>query len=258
MGTLSFASKEIKNWINVDPEVGEESLTDRLYYHLSSYRDIRCHRFNRRQEGKSGADMVWCFRISNNYYLMYVQAKKLNKSSSKNHSGINYRDGKQFELLTANAKSQNMLASYMFYTNIASTTKCRWPYEHEGVFLANAHIIKGIDNKYISNTSATSPENILKLCIGISCIERCPLIFDESSAMKGFEVFINTYMINGSESFDNDENLFYKHDIEGLPGYLKYIVRNIEGNNDLPDWFEEEFRDSIDSLSGVIIYDIPK
>lgn len=264
MGILTKISAEIKSWLQDQPDVGEETLTDFLIRNISKHsKDIQCYKFNHKKESENGADWIWCFRCYSYYYLMYVQAKKLNKRASKNHKGLEQRNinGKQIELLIQNAKSQNMLAVYAFYTNISAKTMCKMLYTDEGAFIASAQAIKKINNNYALKTTSTSPLNILKCCIGFSCLECCSLIFSKDTIANGFELFINTFFMKGSDEAFDELNPFYRHDIEDLPGYLHWIVKNKSHDytsSNLPDWFETEYKESIKNLSGVVLLDIYK
>ena len=148
-----------------------------------------------------------------------------------------------------------MFPLYLFYTDIVSQTLCETLIEDEGIFISNAIKIKEIDNNYRFNRSATSSRNILKHCIGFSCFERCPMIFNERNIINGFNIFLNSYILGESDTEMIARDMYFIYEFNNLPHYIKQIVEN-KNNNELPNWFENEYKNEIKNLKGFILCDI--
>lgn len=73
------SSMEVKNWIDQQNGVKEESITDWLLYNMSknSRGSILYHGFSRHEESCNGADWDWWIACGHGYLRLRVQAKRL-------------------------------------------------------------------------------------------------------------------------------------------------------------------------------------
>ncbi|ABX42535.1 DUF6615 family protein [Lachnoclostridium phytofermentans] len=268
MGTLYEASQEIKSWITDQP-VQEESLTDWMLRYISKYKkNFHYYLFNKTQEACNGADWLWCIKTNPYIYLFLVQAKKTKKTPSENYSGLNQHNGDQIVNLLNEAKTKNLYPIYTFYTNENYQTKCGAPKIDEGAFLASAYDIKKLFDAYGSKikinsrlVNATHTESLLNNCIGLSCLEDCPLCNSEDS--HDFENFLTNYLVNKIEDFNTkliDENSIYRYKQDEVPSYISALPPmkpNGQGVS-LPDWYQKEFSSQIQNLNGIVVFDFTK
>jgi hypothetical protein len=105
---------------------GEESLTDMLLLELKRQhaKELTITPFNRRQEGRNGADWAWWFE-GKQWLGMRVQAKRLYPSGR--YEALDDLVGKsktklQADLLLTEAKADNLFPMYCFY-NFWDVTK---------------------------------------------------------------------------------------------------------------------------------------
>lgn len=157
--TLCKAFEKLSSWTwntmreteKMEFEPGEETLTDLIMLALARRLPHKVHvkKFNRTEEGKSGADWLWCFVGANDCFVMQVQAKRIHEG--KYHS-LDHRIGKkkskrwQVDVLIKNAKKRKAFPAYVFYNFLPSTLRvgvkpkpCR---EHWGCSAASALQIK--------------------------------------------------------------------------------------------------------------------
>lgn len=264
MGILASTSAEVRAWIQDRPSVNEESITDWMLRNISKgTSNIQYHIFNHTEESEEGADWIWCFQTNTRYFLLLVQAKKLKKAAYDNHKTFNYhnRNGRQIELLLKHANEKKMLATYAFYCDSTFQTACGVPLENEGVFIASAKRIKQLDDEHSAAKPTTGIEEVLKKSIGLSCFERCLMIWPKPIIASNFENFLKHYLVENEVDPEQRSNCKFSYSVgeTQLPEYLQWIVRhngNIIRKTDLPDWFEEKFREQIRGVLGVVLVDL--
>ena len=88
-------SKYCYNWLNVQPFVKEESLTDWLLYYISERNpNVYYKAFTRNEEASNGSDWEWwiltdeCSTIK--AYRLLIQAKKLKPNNIDNYPLVTY------------------------------------------------------------------------------------------------------------------------------------------------------------------------
>lgn len=241
---LKEASCYVRRWINKQPSVGEESLTDWLLMEVSEKIDkIKYQSFTRHQEARiTGADWEWWFLYPHIAYKFRVQAKK---TYVNNYGSLNYtnKHGKQIDKLINDAKNKNFIPLYAFYSNDVNITACPKGFKDEGVYLANAMelnqtlIIATPTKKIITN------DDILLHSIPISCVLCCELI-----QIEGFDSFVDKYFKINPFSYTNGNNLG-RYTV--IPSYIEKILENEVEK--LQDSFRKEFQ--LEDVNAIMIID---
>ena len=249
---LKQSSLYARNWVNTQPNVKEESITDWLLFNVSErskriiYRD-----FTRFEEAKTtGADWEWWFIFPNVSYKFRVQAKKT-KTTSNNYSGITYpnKTCSQMNKLISDAYLNNALPIYAFYTNEIDRVKCKKNILDEGVYLTSALDLK---NKFIlPKITKINHNDILEDAIPLSCLLCCELHKQSNSNSENFGKFVEEYFNLRPDIENNGSEKLGRHTT--LPNYITSMMEFT--NKDLPDWWENEFRNFIDGLNGIMIID---
>lgn len=94
-------SNDVYCWIHSQPNVKEESITDRVIYQLNKDNPfVTCIAFTRNEEAKNGSDWGWWVVFSGFACRFRVQAKKLRRDQD-NLPNIMYSNkyAFQYELL---------------------------------------------------------------------------------------------------------------------------------------------------------------
>lgn len=251
---INEISNDIKEWIYYQPNVNEESITDRLLYNLSrAIPGIYYRGFTRFEEGrKTGADWEWWIIFKDGSYRFRVQAKK---EKPDNYPSLLYTNdhGLQIEMLIKDSDRVNAISLYSFYTDSDKPTMCRRGLCNEGVFLSSAKEL--YDEYVIKPRTNVDIGNILKRSNPLTCFFCCPLI---KSTASGFNEYMNKYYgsafdeqsgINGN-SEDSDKN--------GIGYYEKYplFLDKLMSDDPLPDWFEDEFQYDLQGIKGILVVDM--
>ena len=112
---LKESSVYIRNWIDKQSNVKEESLTDWLLFEVSNkIKRITYKAFSRNEEAKiTGADWEWWFLFKSNSYKFRVQAKKI-KTNGDNYSSIAFSNkyGFQINKLISDSIDNNSILIY--------------------------------------------------------------------------------------------------------------------------------------------------
>ena len=123
-GSFHSVSKDTFFWINNQPYVKEESITDRVVYELNKNNPyVICVEFNRNEEAFNGADWEWWFLKGEKTsdliaYRFRVQAKKMMQERKDNRHLFHYanKNGFQIEALIKRAKENRAFPFYALYT----------------------------------------------------------------------------------------------------------------------------------------------
>ena len=245
-------SNDILNWLTKQPEVKEESMTDRFLFDISEKLPIVKYRqFTRMEEGrKTGADWEWWLIFPNDRaFCARVQAKKL-KNDKDNYAGIAYTTNGmlQIEKLLEDSNKDNFASLYAFYSSESSQhTLCNGKKGNEGVFISDAEHLKNeiIDkprSKYLA-------QDVLKFSNPISCIFCCPLT--ESISYEGLKEHLRIYfpaLYKRSIKNNNDLNPI---------GFVKTPNRILQFlNKESDSWWENEFRYSIENVNAILVIDL--
>lgn len=277
-------SRECYDWLNKQPNVKEESLTDWLLYQAS----IRSNRvfyksFTRNEESHIGADWEWWILIEDicglSAYRLLIQAKKLKKSED-NYKSITYgnKNGMQIDLLLSSAIKRQALPLYAYYI-------CSHPDIKEQLknfSFVDEHIIRwceGCTNGvYLSSASSIrkrvieqpkrkiTEKELVNNSLGLSLLD---LLFKGNFDSKNnpsdfFDIlnkhYSDLYRINMQRNNDYHteyayEHIGFKYSYKRFPRYLTAILQN-QGQN--IDRLEDEFHRELEDLSGVAVIDARK
>ncbi len=274
-------SAECYRWLEKQPNVKEETLTDWLLYQASLKSNRVFYKaFTRNEEAYNGADWEWWI-LSDNCcgvfaYRLLVQAKKL-KHSQDNYNSITYgnRNGMQIDLLLSSAVELQALPLYAYYIDSHPDIKeqcinfsfikediIRWCENCvNGVYLSSAISIR---KQIIEQPKRKITEKeLINNSLGLSLLD---LLFKENSVDENipsyfFDVLnkhFSKFCRNGI-SVDNNYNVEYAYENRGFryshhqfPKYLNAMLQS-QGQN--IDWLENEFHRDLEGVSGVAIID---
>lgn len=274
-------SKECYDWLNKQPSVKEESLTDWLLYQASIRSDKVFYKtFTRNEEAHTGADWEWWILTEDRYglsaYRLLIQAKKL-KQKRDNYSSITYGNcnGMQIDLLLSDAVKRQALPLYAYYIDSRPDIKeqlnnfsfideniLRWCENCiNGVYLSPALSVR---KRVIEQPKRKiSEKELINNSLGLSLWD---LLFKESPKDKNvyltfldvlnkhFSDFcIESIPIDNNYSTEySNKNRGFKYSYKKFPNYLKTIIER-QGQNF--DWFENEYHRELEGLSGVAVVD---
>lgn len=247
-------SAYVENWINKQPEVGEESITDWFLFNISEKLPyIKYKQFTRYVEGRvTGADWEWWFVFSNSQsFATRVQAKKI-RLNKDNYSGLAHTtQGKlQIDKLISDARHNGMAAFYAFYTNSNSKTLCKGNGKGYGIYWSEANRIR---KEFIQQgRKKITDSDVLKISNPIECLFCCPLTFDKRNGIEGFKNYLKTYFPTYSEQ---DENSNVQNDDIGFIKTPNHITTLLD-NKEVPEWYEEEFKNRFNGVKSIIVVDM--
>lgn len=278
-------SAGILRWIVKQPNVKEESLTDRLLYEVSEGSDRFIYKsFSRNEESFNGADWEWWVLTAEPIFKAYrflVQAKKLKMDGRDKYAQLCYtnRNGMQIDLLIDNAKKRNAMPLYMFYSSGKASVKVQHSNMEQGfsniiewcescdngAYFAPAHTVRGLlfneERHFISSEYLLSYSLKLSLLdllmIGLDVYNDRGRI-DEKTPNDYMRIIERLYMKQGFSKYSND----YSNSITGsgimhtsneIPYYLRALIEQKQG---IDQWFESEFSEQCHGLSGVAVLDL--
>lgn len=276
-------SEQLYTWMNKQPHVKEESLTDWLLYAVSERcPQIYYQTFSRHEEAENGCDWEWWILTSDQYetwkynaYRFLVQAKKLYSHNRDNYSLLTYgnRNGAQIDLLMQEAMRRNALPLYMYYSVEKSEINEQirnnsWLDEEtlrwcetcvNGGYLSPAQeVYKMLYNVPRHKLSAVE---LLNHAVKLSLVD---LIFKNNSEqiMSYFnQMIIEKYSKYYMQKTQNEGKYWnidkaagvagIKHSGSGIPDYLRVFL---QGQGEKKDWFEKEME--IPHIGGMGIIDL--
>lgn len=271
-------SKECYDWLNEQPNVKEESLTDWLLYQSNMRSNkIFYKSFTRNEESHIGADWEWWILTEDRYglsaYRLLVQAKKLKKKED-NYKAITYgnKNGMQIDLLLSSAFKRQALPLYAYYICSHPDIKeqlnnfsfidehiIRWCEKcTNGVYLSSATSIR---KRVIEQPKRKITEKeLLDNSLGLSLLD---LLFNGNSESKNNPLnfldilnkrYFDLYRINMQEmnnyNTEYSEHRGFKYSYKQFPRYLTTIIQR-QGKD--IDWLEKEFQRELKDLSGVVV-----
>lgn len=263
-------SGECYRWLQKQPNVKEESLTDWILYTISERTDRFYYKaFTRNEETRSGADWEWWVLVDDYRgfcaYRFLVQAKKLKKAQD-NYSLIAYgnRNGLQIDLLIDSAKHRNAMPIYIYYSialpeiiqqinnfdfidkNIVAWCEgCT-----NGAYMAMAQSVKR--KIFDSPRKKITEVDLLNNSLGLSM---CDLLFRSKYSPKEIMDSLNRFYINNMGDNTAISPNGIKHFGNFIPNYLNTLI---DQNEDFPDWYESEFKYHLDDIAGVAVVDLRK
>ncbi|MGB7061789.1 MAG: DUF6615 family protein [Candidatus Zixiibacteriota bacterium] len=256
---LKTSSVYVRDWIERQPAVKEESITDWLLYEVSEkIGGIIYRAFTRHQEAReTGADWEWWFLFPAFSAKMRVQAKKIDPGKD-NYPAIAHtnRYGLQIEKLLQDSKGKNFIPLYAFYTCLQEEVMCGRRINDEGVYAVGGNRVY---TDFVQNGKRTvQPSDILARSVPLSCFLCCPLSQEGSS---WFIRFLSRYYGGEIGRGPEQEGPFDAE--EEIPGIYrqvpKYVSSFIEHARErLPDWWEQEFRGYLEGANALVVYDVRK
>ncbi len=252
---FNHCTTDIKNWISKQPEVKEESITDRFLYDLSEKISIlKYKQFNRTVEGrKTGADWEWWFVFSNKEaFGARIQAKKI-KTNGDNYPSIAYISNEQLQIerLLDDSSNDGLASFYSFYSSKSSSTfnMCGGPNSGQGVFLAEANKLR--EEIILQPRKKLTADDILKLTNPISCLFCCPITNHyKGDFQTGLKEYLKKYFPDFSKNKREDSN-------QNALGFLpppSYVLQFISGK--VEDWWELEYQRMLEKTSALLVIDL--
>lgn len=247
------SSAFINNWLQKQPELKEESMTDWFLFNLSEQSPtIRYKQFTRSEEGrKTGADWEWWFVFSEKKsFAARVQAKKL-KPNFDNYSGIAYVSGDKLQIdrLLDDSSKDGFASFYTFYsTEKPEFAKCKGMNSKSGVFISEANNLRS--RFILKGKQRIEPKDIVKSSNPISCLFCCPMVFETSDIAEGFRRHIKNYFPTISENLSN--NNITQDGFRETPNWILSAINEPT----IPDWWESELRYHFERVNAVVIIDL--
>jgi hypothetical protein len=217
---FNAAASYVHHWIERQPAVKEETLTDWLLFEISERTNlVRYRMYTRHEEARlTGADWEWWFVGSKSNLRLRVQAKKAlgTKDLYPDLMRTNAY-GLQIEKLIADSKAVNAIPMYAFFSSLSASGLCgrRGP-KQEGVFLSSAHRIQS--RFLVSGRSKITPAQVLAISNPISCAFCCPLSDRSDSSVDYFR----QYFSEGFVSAQDESSKSGIHD--QLPDYVMALL----------------------------------
>lgn len=261
------SSREIYGWLNKQPNVKEESLTDwLLYYTLEHCPALYYQEFTRRKEANNGADWEWWLLTQGygkeyNAYRFLVQAKKLLADGGDNYPLLSYGNinGYQIDLLMETAKYKNAFPLYLYYSTASVNIEKQidefryidrsiiyWCDNCEnGCYLSPA--LKVYEELYKYPRHKLQDTDILNKALKLSLLD---LLFREDIE-NVLDRFNREHILSNRDKILNYQGVYgIKHFRSGIPDYLKMFVDR-RGKN--IGWLQTEMR--IDDIDGIAVLD---
>lgn len=267
-------SEECHLWLQKQPNVKEESLTDWILYTISERTDKFYYRaFTRNEEATNGADWEWWVLVDNYQgfcaYRFLVQAKKLKKDQD-NYPLIAYgnRNGLQIDLLIDSAKHRDAMPIYIYYSvavpeimqqinnfdfiDKGTVTWCENCIN--GAYMSMAQSVK--KKIFDSPRKKITEVDLLNNSLGLSM---CDLLFHSKYSPKQVMDSLNQYYANKNieDNTSVSPNGVYgiMHFENSIPNYLNTLINQ---NKALPDWYESEYKYHLGDIAGVAVVDLRK
>lgn len=166
----------IHRWLQSQPEVKEESVTDWLLYEISRRLPCVTYRaFSRHEEAReTGADWEWWLLFPENNIRLRVQAKKL-APQQDNYSSIarTNRHGLQIEMFLKASKDANAIPLYAFYSALKTQSMRASDCAGKGVFMAGGRRV--YDEIIDKRRKKVSAQDLLAFSTPLTCFACCRL-----------------------------------------------------------------------------------
>lgn len=281
-------SRDLLNWILNQPNVKEESLTDRLLYEVSKGTDRFIYKtFTRNEESLNGTDWEWWVLTAEPIFKAYrflVQAKKLKADGKDKYAQMCYsnRNGMQIDLLINSAMERCAMPLYMFYSSeniptAESFNHCKdiqkildWCKDcKNGAFLSSACFIK--DRVFNEPRRFISSAFLLSHSIKISLLDLLVNSIDNYNHratmddktpyeyMTEIHELCWKHLRDSDAYLDSDvrheckSSIGFDYEHHEIPNYLRALIRQEQG---MEHWFESEFSNQFYGLSGVAVLDL--
>jgi len=244
-------SKYVYNWINKQPSVGEESLTDWLLFALSeSLPSVKYKSFTRHEEAKeTGSDWEWWFVDVHQALCFRIQAKKISEKKD-NYFSIAYQNqyGMQIEKLIDNAQNNNFLPFYIFYYASQRKTKvlCSdtlWNKFDCGIFISSA--TKLYNDFILNGRKKVTPQDILIRSNPFYCLVCSHSLKNVQSIYEHLKMYYPDILETNSNSLEPGLH-------KEIPPYIQILLKF---NGNIPK-YEEEFKEQTKEIKNLIVVDL--
>lgn len=248
------ASQYVHQWCDKQDDVGEESITDWLLFHLyDNIPQIKYKKFTRHQESReTGADWEWHFIDDKEFITLRIQAKRIKKNDKDLYSKLSYtpkNNYMQIITLLKDARHIKAIPLYAWYyaSNNNKVTMCGRNHSNTGIFISDANQIFLDYLLNVNNAPTASVGKILKKSNPIQCLFCCPL--SGNSARKILIYFAAYFDIYSSSKLikPNSE----------LPRYVLKMLKDDISNDEKNEDIDEDI-DIERNLDFVIIADLRK
>ncbi len=188
--TAESASRYVTGWLQRQPAVKEESITDWLLDYLTQHNSqIRYYQFSRHEEGRSsGADWDWWILANRGCFKLRVQAKKL-RSNYDHYNSLAHSNsiGYQIDLLLDSSASLNFYPIYSLYGLSEGVERCSRTTRPESLHICSAQEV--YDLLFGTARSRIASTNLLDLSIPLPCLFCCPLVRDHPRGGAACPIF---------------------------------------------------------------------
>lgn len=173
--TAKDASQYVAGWLQRQPSVKEESITDWLLDYLDQHcTQISYSQFTRHEEGRSsGADWDWWILLRSGCFKLRVQAKRLKRRVDHySDLGRSNKYGYQIDMLLNSSAGLNFYPIYALYGISEGMERCPNTSRSESLHICSAQEVNDMifgEPRHRVDSSA-----LLGLSIPLSCLFCCP------------------------------------------------------------------------------------
>ncbi len=255
--TTEAASQYVTGWLQRQPSVKEESITDWLLDYLDQHcSQIRYYQFSRHEEGRSsGADWDWWILSRRGCFKLRVQAKKV-KRNVDHYPDLarSNRNGYQLDILLDSSASHNFYPIYSLYGFSEGKERCQRTSRPESLHICSAQEV--YDLLFGGPRSRVESSSLLELSIPLPCLFCCPLSREQPYGGPGalFENYFRTAPKPRGEGADG-EPLRGRGYEENTPEIIK-IMFEVEVINSNTVGILREYQSMFAGSDGVVIADL--
>lgn len=265
-------SADLLRWIQRQPNVKEESLTDRLLYEISEKTDRFIYKtFTKNEESYTGADWEWWVLTAEPIFKAYrflIQAKKIKADGADKYAQLCYsnRNGLQIDLLLNTAMENCAMPLYVFYSSAGIDPDIQFKgveWKHRGIFrwceLCNngvyftlASIIRHIlfDEGRCHISSKLLLSHSLKLSLLDLLLESANQ--NDCVAWNDYKT-PDGYMSEIDRLYQKISGIEIMYTSQNVPNYLRALIEQRQG---IDRWFETEYSDLCHRHCGIAVFDL--
>jgi hypothetical protein len=250
------SSKDASGWLQRQPGVKEESITDWLLdFFDQKSNNVSYYQFTRHEEAKSsGADWDWwiLYPKMKGCFKMRVQAKRIRKHhdhyqdiTRTNQSGF------QIDMLLNSSAQLNFYPIYAHYGLSEGVERCSRTPSPEALFVSSAQEMYD----FIFGAPRTKVEyvDILKMCIPMPCVFGCPLV-DKNGISSLFSHYFQSAprSIEGEKDNENNSSRGLEREV---PQIIRELTKIKERNSNTEGLFQE-YKNKYAGSNGFTIFNM--
>lgn len=274
-------SNYLYKWMDEQPHVKEESLTDWMLYEISRMaRNIKYLSFNRREEAANGADWEWWALTRDSAYRFSVQAKKLKGAGQDNWPAIIYsnKHAAQIDLLLNVSAGKGSYPLYLFYSiqepemenqlnsfnHPVLRKMIQWCKDCvKGVFISPAFLVADLINN--NKRFHLVDEKLLDISLSLTTLDwfksEWDLLEDRLGVIEELLAEFNQRNIKSEEMrgyyYGNSGFRYYYQDSRYLnrrliPDYLQNII----SQGAVPKWLSIDRPEDLPDVDGIVLIDL--